>query len=133
MGATQLECKVRSLTRAAGSPPIMTVVEPMTTLPGPAGTQPARRQGAVVLPICAAGKLPTNTVNAPVMIGIGRDGCGTGVGTGAGGWIGAWQWGVSCLTMSPTRAADGIVQLSFQTIFSKTGVGPRPNKKIGSE
>lgn len=38
-----------------------------------------------------------------IMSGIG--GCGTGVGVGAGGWIGAWQWGASCRTMSVILAA----------------------------
>jgi hypothetical protein len=31
------------------------------------------------------------------------------VGTGAGGWMGAWQCGVSCMTMSPCRAAPGML------------------------
>ena len=85
MGATQLGCAVMSLTLAAGNPPIMTVVEPMATVPGPPGTQPAKVHGVVVLPIRAAGWLPMSTLNAPVTIVTGRAGCGTGVGTGAGG------------------------------------------------
>ena len=85
MGATQLAWAVKSFTRAAGNPPIMTVNEPMTTVPGPPGTQPAKVHGVVVLLILAAGWLPINTLKAPVMIVITRLGCGTGVGTGAGG------------------------------------------------
>jgi hypothetical protein len=85
MGATQLVCAVISFTLAAGIPPTMTVVDPMTTLAGPPGTQPAVVHGVVVLPIWAAGWLPMSTVNAPVIIVTGRAGCGTGVGVGAGG------------------------------------------------
>jgi len=85
MGATQLGCAVKSLTLPAGNPPIMTVNEPMTTVPGPPGTQPANVHGVVVLEIRAAGWLPMSTLNAPVTIVITRLGCGTGVGTGAGG------------------------------------------------
>jgi len=55
MGATQLGCIVISPTLAAGIPPIMTVAEPMVTVPGPAGTQPAVAHGPVVLPSLAAG------------------------------------------------------------------------------
>jgi len=74
-----------SPTLAAGIPPIMTVKEPITTFPGPAGTQPAVVQGPVMLPTLAAGCPPMSTLNAPMTIGSGRPGCGTGVGTGAGG------------------------------------------------
>jgi hypothetical protein len=55
MGATQLACMVMSPTLAAGIPPIMTVAEPLVTVPGPAGTQPAVVQGPVILPNLAAG------------------------------------------------------------------------------
>ncbi len=89
IGATQLECMVMSPTLAAGIPPIMTVKEPMTTFPGPAGTQPAVMHGPVVLPTLAAGCPPIITLKAPMIIGSGRPGCGTGVGTGAGGCMGA--------------------------------------------
>ena len=89
IGATQAGCAVKSLTLAAGIPPIITEVEPMTTVAGPPGTHPARVHGVVVLPILAAGWLPMSTLNAPVMIVTGSAGCGTGVGTGAGGCIGA--------------------------------------------
>ena len=85
MGATQLAWAVKSFTRAAGNPPIRTVNEPMTTVPGPAGTQAGKTHGMVVLLTLAAGWLPMSTLNAPVMIGSGRAGCGTGVGVGAGG------------------------------------------------
>jgi len=89
MGATQLECIVMSVILAAGIPPTITVAEPMTTFPGPAGTQPAVIHGPVVLPTLAAGWPPIRTLNAPVIIGSGKPGWGTGVGTGAGGCIGA--------------------------------------------
>jgi hypothetical protein len=85
MGATQLICAVMSFTLPAGIPPIMTVIEPMATVPGPAGTQPAVRHGTVVLPTLAAGCPPMMTLNAPMIIGSGKPGCGAGVGTGAGG------------------------------------------------
>jgi hypothetical protein len=85
IGATQLLCAVRSLTRAAGIPPTMTDVEPMTTLAGPPGTQAGSKHGVVILPFWAAGWLPISTVNAPVTIVTGSAGCGTGVGVGAGG------------------------------------------------
>jgi len=55
IGATQAECRVISLTLAAGSPPIMTVVEPIDTIPGPPGTQPGKVHGVVVLVTVAAG------------------------------------------------------------------------------
>jgi hypothetical protein len=91
MGATQLAWAVISLTLAAGNPPMRTDVDPMTTTPGPPGTQPGNTQGDVVLVTLAAGRLPMRTVGIPVMMGRGSAGWGTGVGTGAGGWIGAWQ------------------------------------------
>ncbi len=55
MGATQDECVVISFTLAAGKPPIMTVVDPIVTMPGPPGTQPGKRHGVVVLVTVAAG------------------------------------------------------------------------------
>jgi len=55
MGATQAGWAVRSLTLAAGSPPTMTLVDPMTTLAGPPGTHPGKVHGVVVLPTLAAG------------------------------------------------------------------------------
>ena len=85
IGATQVGCMVISFTLAAGKPPIITVVEPLTTFPGPPGTQPGNTHGEVVLPTVAAGWLPMSTLNIPVTIGSGRAGCGKGVGTGAGG------------------------------------------------
>ena len=89
MGATQVGCMVMSVILAAGIPPTITVAEPIITVPGPPGTQPAVIHGPVVLPTLAAGWPPMRTLNAPVIMGSGRPGCGTGVGTGAGGWIGA--------------------------------------------
>jgi len=74
MGATQLGCEVMSFTLAAGIPPTMTVVEPIATVAGPPGTQPASVHGVVTLPTCAAGWLPMSTVNAPVIIVTGRAG-----------------------------------------------------------
>src|SRR4051794_24372165 len=111
MTATQVACAVMSPTRAAGRPPINTVIEPSDTMPGPAGTQPASMQGAVVLVTVAAGWPPIRTVGTPLMMASGIGGCGTGVGTGAAGCMGAWQCGPSCNTWSPIRAAGGIARI----------------------
>src|SRR5690349_16355083 len=90
IGATQLENAIMSPTRAAGTPPISTVGEPIFTTPGPPGTHVGRRHGWVVLPTTAAGRLLIITVGAqPPMMLNGIGGCGIGVGTGAAGWIGA--------------------------------------------
>ena len=68
----------------------MTVVEPIETMPGPAGTQLGSMHGVVMLVTTAAGRLPIITVGMHLpTIASGMGGCGTGVGTGAGGWIGA--------------------------------------------
>jgi len=48
MGATHPACALWSLTRAAGRPPIITLDDPLTMVPGPLGTHPGRVQGAVV-------------------------------------------------------------------------------------
>ena len=74
MGATQLACAVMSFTLAAGLPPTKTVVEPIATLPGPAGMQLGSIHGVVMLPSWAAGWLPMSTVNAPVIIVTGSAG-----------------------------------------------------------
>jgi hypothetical protein len=105
MGATQLMWADMSLTRAAGMLPISTVNEPRAIIPGPPGTQPAGMHGVVVSVARAAGMLPMRTVGSPLTMVKGMGGWGRGVGTGAGGWMGAWQWGASCSTMSPRRAA----------------------------
>jgi len=55
IGATQAAWAVRSLTLAAGRPPIMTFADPITTVPGPPGTQPGSVHGVVVLVTRAAG------------------------------------------------------------------------------
>lgn len=80
-----------SLIRAAGSPEIITVAEPLAIIPGPAGTQLGRVHGVVVSVALAAGCFPISTVGAPLTMVSGMAGCGTGVGVGAAGWIGAWQ------------------------------------------
>jgi hypothetical protein len=98
MGATQLACKVKSPTRAAGILPIRTVADPLEIIPGPAGTQPASKQGVVMSVTRAAGIFPIRQLGCPLTIASGIGGCGTGVGTRAGGWIGAWQCGASCKT-----------------------------------
>ncbi len=85
MGATQDEWSVGSLSLAAGSPPIITVVDPLRIIPGPPGTQPGNMQGVVVSETRAAGDPPISTVGCPLMIVRGRAGCAEGVGTGAGG------------------------------------------------
>ena len=106
IGATQLAWAVMSPMRAAGMLQIMTVAEPLEIIPGPAGTQGGGPvHGMVVSATRAAGMLPIITVGAPLTMASGMGGWGTGVGTGAGGWIGAWQCGPSCRTMSVTRAA----------------------------
>lgn len=105
MGATQLGCIVMSPARAAGSLPINTVAEPMPTMPGPPGTQPAGIQGVVVSVRRAAGSLPINTVASPLIRVMGTGACGCGVGTRAAGWMGAWQCGASESTWSVIRAA----------------------------
>ena len=46
-----------SFTRAAGMPPIMTVVEPFAIIPGPAGTQPGSMHGSEVSVTRAADEL----------------------------------------------------------------------------
>jgi hypothetical protein len=75
-----------SPTRAAGRPPIMTVVEPMAIMPGPAGTHGGTRHGWVIDPTTAAGRLAISTFGTQFRtMGNGIGGCGTGVGTGAGG------------------------------------------------
>ena len=87
----------------------MTVTDPLTMIPGPAGTQGISVQILVMSVTRAAGMLPIMTVGAHgLRIGSGRAGCGTGVGTGAGGWIGAWQCGAVCSTLSIIRAAGGM-------------------------
>ena len=85
MGATQEACIVMSPTRAAGKPPINTVAEAFMIIPGPPGTHPAKRQGAVWSVMRAAGIFPISTVGSPLIMVRGIGGCGTGVGTGAGG------------------------------------------------
>ena len=86
-----------SPTRAAGSPQIITVADPLPMTPGPPGTQLGSEQGAVMSVDRAAGKPPIFTVTAPGgTMASGNAGCGTGVGTSAAGWIGAWQCGASC-------------------------------------
>jgi hypothetical protein len=105
MGATHPGCEVMSPTRAAGIFSINTVADPWAIIPGPLGTQPGSMQGAVWSAILAAGMLPIITVAAPLMMASGNGGCGTGVGTGAAGWIGAWQCGPLCKTLSPNLAA----------------------------
>ena len=85
MGATQLECAVISLARAAGIPPIRTLEDPTLIIPGPAGTQEGREQGAVVSVTRAAGEPPISTLDCPFTMASGNAGWATGVGTGAAG------------------------------------------------
>jgi hypothetical protein len=90
MGATQLVCDVMSPMRAAGRFAIITVAEPMATMPGPAGTQVGSMHGCDMSVTRAAGTPPIITVGAPGgIMASGSGGCGSGVGVGAGGWIGA--------------------------------------------
>jgi hypothetical protein len=111
MGATQVVNCTRSPTRAAGRPPIITVVDPIAITPGPPGTHGGIKHGCVMAPTTAAGKLPIKTVGThPPTMGNGIGGCGIGVGTGAAGWIGAWQCGASCNVKSDMRAAGGMAR-----------------------
>ena len=91
IGPTQAGWFVISFSLAAGSPPIITVPDPLAIMPGPPGTHVGRVHGAVVSVTLAAGEPPIKTFACPLIIDNGNGGCGTGVGTGAGGWIGAWQ------------------------------------------
>ena len=111
IGATHAKCDVLSPTRAAGIPPMITVVDPKEIIPGPPGTQPASRQGAERSVTRAAGLPPIKTVGHPLTIAKGMAGWGVGVGTGAAGCIGAWQWGDICRTWSPILAAGGMLPL----------------------
>ncbi len=85
IGATQLAWAVKSLTLAAGKPPINTFPDPLAIIPGPAGTQPGNMQGSVVSVTRAAGIFPISTLAWPLIIVNGSGGWATGVGTGAGG------------------------------------------------
>lgn len=86
IGATQEAWTVVSPTRAAGRLLMSTVAEPLTMMPGPAGTQGISVQILVISVTRAAGMLPISTVGAHGgIIGNGNAGCGTGVGVGAGG------------------------------------------------
>ena len=118
IGATQLACAVISPTLAAGRLPSRTVAEPNATIPGPAGTHGGVVQGVVVLVNVAAGRFPISTVGVPLMMVRGKGGCGTGVGTGAGGWIGAWQCGESCNTISVILAASDMKKPPYKTVFT---------------
>jgi hypothetical protein len=85
IGATQLGWLVISPTRAAGMPPMITEVEAFAIMPGPAGTQPAKMQGAVISVDRAAGCPPIKTLVCPLTICSGIAGCGAGAGVGPGG------------------------------------------------
>ena len=66
IGATQLECRVGSLIRAAGMLAMSTVGQPMMIMPGPPGTQPGSMHGMVWSVMRAAGKSLIDTVPDPV-------------------------------------------------------------------
>lgn len=86
IGPTQPGKLTMSPRRAAGLPPVNTVIDPITIVPGPPGTQPGIIQGKVWLVTIAAGRLLIKTVGTTAgMIWIGMGGCGKGVGVGAGG------------------------------------------------
>lgn len=74
MGATQVGWEVGSPARAAGRPPISTVVEPLAITPGPAGVQGINVQGLVISVTRAAGMDPISTFGCPLTIGSGRAG-----------------------------------------------------------
>lgn len=96
MGATQPENATISPNRAAGRKFIITLEEPLATIPGPLGTQVGMVQTLVMLVTTAASSMLIFTVGTvALMMGWGIGGCATGVGTGAAGWMGAWQCGLS--------------------------------------
>ena len=105
IGATQDVWAVMSPTRAAGSLPIITVVDALEIMPGPAGIQPGSIQGIVISVLRAAGILLISTLGWPFAIINGKPGCGMGVGLGAGGCMGAWQCGADWMTLSVILAA----------------------------
>jgi len=106
IGATQVAKATKSSFRAAGRLLIITVADPLAISPGPAGTQLGSMHGLDISETRAAPLLLIFTVGEHGgMIFSGIAGCATGVGVGAGGWIGAWQCGESCFTLSPIRAA----------------------------
>lgn len=74
MGPTHDVWEVMSLTRAAGSPPIITVADPLLIMPGPPGTHDGNMQIAVVSVTRAAGWLPMSTVASPFTIANGNAG-----------------------------------------------------------
>lgn len=122
IGATQLACAVMSLTRAAGSLPIITVMEPRVIIPGPPGTQPGSMHGTDCDVAVAAGRPPISTVAHVLLTMVsGSAGCGSGVGTGAGGWIGAWQCGAVCRIISVWRAAIPMCSSDLRNIESIHG------------
>ena len=76
--------------RPAGMFVIITLEEPMATMPGPAGTQLGSMHGVEMLPTMAAASELIITVGAVAETMVsGRAGWATGVGVGAGGWMGA--------------------------------------------
>ncbi len=86
IGPTQPGKLTMSPRRAAGLPPVNTLIDPIAIIPGPPGTQPGMIQGKVWLKTTAAGRLLIKTVGTTAgMIWIGMGGCGKGVGVGAGG------------------------------------------------
>ena len=86
IGATHELKATISPTRAAGLLPIITVAEPIATVPGPPGMHGGIVHGPVILPTVAAGRLPIITVGTQFnRMGNGIGGWGRGVGVGAGG------------------------------------------------
>ena len=74
IGPTQAGWLVRSFKRAAGSPPIITVAEPLAISPGPPGTQPGNMHGLVMSVTLAAGDPPIRTFGWPLMMDRGNGG-----------------------------------------------------------
>ncbi len=68
IGATQLGKLTTSPSRAAGKPPVNTLMEPLKTMPGPAGTHVGIRQGWVWLVTTAAGRLLIRTVGMVAVV-----------------------------------------------------------------
>lgn len=74
IGPTHVGWEDMSFRRAAGSPPIITVAEPLLIMPGPAGTHDGNMQVAVVSVTRAAGLPPISTVASPFTIANGNAG-----------------------------------------------------------
>jgi hypothetical protein len=75
IGATHDGCDVRSPARAAGMPPMITVMEPLAMRPGPAGTQGGGPVHGIVMSVTRAAAIPPmSTLGAPLTMANGTGG-----------------------------------------------------------